>query len=1762
MESQITKTPVSLDKLRQAHLYAQDWQQGSLTFVPLRGTWFAQSEHSFGLEEEITKFLSSNKKVLLLLGDSGSGKSLYTQGLASKLWQDHKFDSPIPVWISLPSLKNPVNRAVEETFEKFGFNTEQIATLKQTHSFIFILDAFDETHQLKNLWVSNHLDQWKAKIIITCRREYLYHVDNYKHFFTPFNGEKALYLEYNEMIIKPFSEEQIEQYIKRYILHQKPEWSIEQYQKVIEEIPGLKNLIKTPFLLKLAMEALPKLHHDKEQKYMTQAKLCDVFIEQWFIRQEQKLKSAKKIKEEEDIKPEFWDYAKRLAQLMHQQKVTQIIYNSSQSSDLFAEIEDNIWQKFFNADDPKIELLRTACLVREMGQHQYAFVHYSLLEYFLTRNLYENLLSEQPEIKVEKGTQKFPQLEDRKQPDYFNERLLVEEANTLQFLADRVDEDEAFKKILFDRVYASRRNPEASNAASNALTILNKASISFSGIDFSETKIVHADLTGGVFDSASFMDADLTGVILQYAFLRNTDLSHAKMRDVKFNEKAYLLHKDKVESVTYSRKGRWVVSASGNNAYLWSGYNNSLIHIFEGHKGKVNWVDTHPNNHLLVTAGADGKVIVWNIDSKQILKILSDRSSKDITRVLFSPNGKYLATYDNNGQLILWNVMTWNQIKKFTGFEKNMISIDFSPDNRILAAAGHDATIWLWEISTGQQLAYLKGHRHIIYSIKFSPDGKCIASASADGTIRIWEIATDKQVKIFGKKEDYIMFGLDGKPESYFTADLDAGSCLKFNSDGTLLAVGYHDKSVRIWDIALGTIEQTFEGHNSGIEALDFSPDNSILISASLDSTVRFWNLSKNSSQKRVQKKMLCVRSVHFNKSRNLLASGHEGNLIKLWDLDSGNLLKTLQLHTYHVGRVRFSPDHKLLASASVDNTIQLFNLLTNKVMHTLRTKSTHTINFSPNGKLLASAGLSHDRKVSLWEVETGQIIKILDGYANIHKTSWTNSEGNIYTVEFSPDGRFLASAGEDKDIQIFNISSGTLEQTLIGHTSGINKVIFASDEILISAGKDKTICFWNIRTGKKIKVLENFEEELKAIALSPDSQILALNTAYHTVQLWDVTSGKAIKTLQGYISPISEMHFIENNILVTGCYDGGVKVWHRIDTNWVLKWSSRPILHADNCNLEGIVGISEDNYHLLKQHGATGNPANITLLHDALSTDENVETSSLGQNQDSIQEEQIREFKRLLKESLADSKEAALDSIEKTDEQHCEQAIDLFLSDLDIFDEPLSNRAFEVFRRLLVVLGTTNISKLLSYLRDDLSIIQDFVLNKKLRKTAIEAFERLTWYEYNKIRYGEEDASLLMSFFENTQEQKVRESIIKLLTRVNEPYYDIVIKFFIPLITDESLSDVLENNLGNIVEKRNDLAEKYILYLLEDEKTLNNILLAALSRITEEGLIKKIIPKIIPLVTHLDRRIKLSAAYTLGYLGIIYNGVVIIPHLIPLFTENDRVIRLNAIEAVGRIGAKHRYVKVMQHLSPFLDSDQETSTTAGLQLINLLEHCDEYEFIELLKLLLLVKNNYVFNEACKKISDLGKLNSSFYKYLVSIIQDKTQDEKLVRVVKDLPILKELPKLQVIPTKAAEPHPKQTDSLSTMFKGIFSKVLSAPADSGLSDLLKRYNLKDSSYSSLEQGLRMASVNGKPKDLALFCQTMEDIDAQDANPDSRRTALHWAVIRKHTKCIEILLENDARVDIPDAKNNTALDYAKDSPDILELLLNANVMIYKR
>jgi tetratricopeptide (TPR) repeat protein len=224
--------------------------------------------------------------------------------------------------------------------------------------------------------------------------------------------------------------------------------------------------------------------------------------------------------------------------------------------------------------------------------------------------------------------------------------------------------------------------------------------------------------------------------------------------------------------------------------------------------------------------------------------------------------------------------------------------------------------------------------------------------------------------------------------------------------DGSLLASGSYDKTVRLWEIDTGREMRCLEGHTGYVYGVVFSPDGSLLASGSYDTTVRLWEVETGREVCLLKGHTGYVYGVAFSPDGSLLASASGDNTVRLWEVETGRAWRRLEGHTGYVSSVAFSPDGSLLASASQDNTVRLWEIDTGREVHRLErhTGSVGSVAFSPDGVLLASG--SEDRTVRLWEVETGWEVRLLKGHT-----------GSVGSVAFSPDGSLLASGSADNTV-------------------------------------------------------------------------------------------------------------------------------------------------------------------------------------------------------------------------------------------------------------------------------------------------------------------------------------------------------------------------------------------------------------------------------------------------------------------------------------------------------------------------------------------------------------------------------------------------------------------------------------------------------------------------------------------------------------------------------------------------------------------------
>jgi len=171
---------------------------------------------------------------------------------------------------------------------------------------------------------------------------------------------------------------------------------------------------------------------------------------------------------------------------------------------------------------------------------------------------------------------------------------------------------------------------------------------------------------------------------------------------------------------------------------------------------------------------------------------------------------------------------------------------------------------------------------------------------------------------------------------------------------------------------------------------------------------------------------------------------------------------------------------------------------------------------FTPDGKEIVSAG--DDKVVRVWNVATGKTERIIRGEVGAGR------EGQVFSVALSPDGAWLAVAGwmtsaehPGHHIRLYDYRTGGLMGLFVGHQERVSSVAFSSDgHYLISGAHDNTAIIWNATTRQSLHVLKGHKAEVLAVAFAPGDR--AVTGSYDgTLKLWRVSDGAEIATLTGH---------------------------------------------------------------------------------------------------------------------------------------------------------------------------------------------------------------------------------------------------------------------------------------------------------------------------------------------------------------------------------------------------------------------------------------------------------------------------------------------------------------------------------------------------------------------------------------------------------------------------------------------------------------------
>ncbi|KAL0947881.1 hypothetical protein HGRIS_010516 [Hohenbuehelia grisea] len=193
-------------------------------------------------------------------------------------------------------------------------------------------------------------------------------------------------------------------------------------------------------------------------------------------------------------------------------------------------------------------------------------------------------------------------------------------------------------------------------------------------------------------------------------------------------------------------------------------------------------------------------------------------------------------------------------------------------------------------------------------------------------------------VSVYGKRFDNIpriqlkRLARKAGPILHLHGHLEEVTSVAFSPNGTRIASGSADKTIRVWDASTGDLTmQPFEGHSAGVRAVAFSPDGTRIASGSADKTIRVWDASTGDlTMQPFEGHSARVRAVAFSPDGTRIASGSDDKTIRVWDASTGDLtMQPFEGHSDWVSAVAFSPDGTRIASGSDDKTIRVWDAST-----------------------------------------------------------------------------------------------------------------------------------------------------------------------------------------------------------------------------------------------------------------------------------------------------------------------------------------------------------------------------------------------------------------------------------------------------------------------------------------------------------------------------------------------------------------------------------------------------------------------------------------------------------------------------------------------------------------------------------------------------------------------------------------------------------------------------------------------------------------
>ncbi|RIK78229.1 MAG: serine/threonine protein kinase [Planctomycetota bacterium] len=704
-------------------------------------------------------------------------------------------------------------------------------------------------------------------------------------------------------------------------------------------------------------------------------------------------------------------------------------------------------------------------------------------------------------------------------------------------------------------------------------------------------------------------------------------------------------HADAVLSVRFSPDGRLLASGGcDNTARLWDLAAAKTVQVLRGHAWWVWSAEFSPDGKLLVTASQDGKAVVWRrtsppaaaaSDGAPAARNLFERATEFVEHrgpvyaARFAPDGRLIATAGADGRVLVWNPTDARPVDvgrrldglkdapvpftELTGHRGPVRTLAFAPDGRTLASGGQDNLVFVWDHAAGKPLKQLRGHASYVRSCSYSADGALVLTAGRDAQVKLWRPDRYAEVRELAAGE---------------TAAADAVLAARFSADGTRVVTASRDWTASLWDAAsLERVQWFREGHDFLASSAAFFADGARLATAAGDRTVRIWDVKRGAEMQRLEGTGR-TSALDASDDGRLIATGGEGGEAIVWDAASGAKLAVLLGHPAEVTAACFAPGGGLLATGDDRGQCRLWRFDADAgrwsagAVLSGHSRTITRLQFTGDGARLVSS--SGDNTCGQWDVAAGReltslVLKHPDWVADVvvsrdgaHALTgcddgqlrlWSlaearvvrtikpqNSSAALTSIALSADGRLAAAAcAAEGTVRLWDLAAGEeiapddetgrprawLDRSARGGLVWLARFAPQDDRLLVVGGNDARL--YDIVSRQQV-VRFSPHGVVASADVSPDGSRVVTGSWDRSAKIWDAATGKVLVKLDGLHSGfINSVAFSpDGRQVLTASDDGTARLWDASDGRPL-----EPVFRHDRGRLR-YAGFSPDGARIL----------------------------------------------------------------------------------------------------------------------------------------------------------------------------------------------------------------------------------------------------------------------------------------------------------------------------------------------------------------------------------------------------------------------------------------------------------------------------------------------------------------------------------------------------------------------------------------------------